>query len=714
MSVATFKLRVACDLYGSKHNAMFLFKPPPVALSEVTQEAQRFYTEEAEKRRPAGHVGPSFQVSSLQVYNAATTQWEDVYDLSQLIDGCQLYAFQHQALMTQPAEPTPVHAPAEVPQQPAPPQQPAALNWSQPATCDGTRTGIAFSVLDTKRDGVITLDEMTEAFRALHLRFTPNQVQDLFVVADEDRDNVVSREEFDRFAVRFPTVIDSIHQKRFDDEVMAREEAVLAEAEKALEAEQEAESRLMHESQAASKRVRDLMAQIADHRLSHEVQLQRKPVVDAQQQQLIEQELALAAQKERLKQAQEDLRRDIEDQLAQVSQNLGIAVPAGEQAARGSEPASLQQQLQQQQQQQGVAAGDARLGSVSENSSSFFLPSERTEADPRAQADVHREESPPPPPAALRLAVGAEVEACNFETKPEFNGLRGKVTALKDDGKVAVEFCIRGGLNLDMLPSNIRPVVPATNPALWQEVEAAGPANSVGGIVDLRGEKGRVVGFRGETLLCEFAPRPGIFELPTHSLVQQQQQQQQQTQNPFSLQEAVAREVAQAAQDAGKQQPSAQQPSAQQDLAAELEQARRETTQLKAELAAERTRRGEANVRSPLARTAPDSAAALTRLAGLSQSPTAGAVPGVYPASPLAGFPPTAHHFVGHAGLAAETVRELGSNALLPSTQEILRRVGASIAPSDHRSPSLLPPAPTSMSTKLKAYSLGPIDPSTL
>eukprot|EP01064_Diplonema_japonicum_P023341 TRINITY_DN33774_c0_g1_i1.p1 TRINITY_DN33774_c0_g1~~TRINITY_DN33774_c0_g1_i1.p1 ORF type:complete len:726 (+),score=157.26 TRINITY_DN33774_c0_g1_i1:45-2180(+) len=707
--MATFKVRVACDLYGSKHNAMFLFKPPPSALDEIIAEAQRFYQEEAENRKPAGNPGPAFQIVALQIY-AVSGRWEDVVNVDQLTDGCQLYAFQQQNAAHQDnfgAIPEAITEDLE-----------PAFDGQRPITVqtvDGPRELQAFEMLDLKKDGIITLDEMVEAFQGLHLRFTPSQVQDLFVVADEDRDGVVTREEFDKFAVRFPTVIDSIHQKKIDDEVLEKGQVVLRDAQAALHAEQEVEKKLLEDAASASKRVRDLMGQIADHKMNQEVALQRKPVVEAQQQQLIEQELALAAQKEKLKQAQEDIRRDIEEQLNNVSTSVGLI-------HRELTPTHHQQQAYPDALQEHISAqvDEGRQVSASSNTSSFFLPSESPRVSHPQQGHSHLpaawDDSLPPTPATRpKLPVGTEVEACNFETKPEFNGLRGKVVALREDGKIAVDFVIRGGLTLDMLANNIRAVPSPTFPPIGTDVETTGPAKATaGGFVDLRGQTGKVVGCRSGTLLCEFPPKAGLFEIkPQHVLPME---------GPPSGQQIMS-----AVTELSKRQ------APQDNMAIELEKARREAEVLRKELNAERTKSRSQAPQSPN----PEVQAALERLGNLSSPQGANPFISALPTSPVQ-FPPTlvpssllpttnALNATDTSAVWSSNARNLSparhakaSNSpaadrytsLLPSTQEILNKVHASMSPPVASGASVaatLAGTPPSLK-KPTTYSLGPID----
>ncbi|KAJ9468964.1 flagellar protein essential for flagellar pocket biogenesis [Diplonema papillatum] len=689
----TFKVRVACDLYGSKHNAMFLFKPPPVALSEIVSEAQRFYQQEAETRKPASHPGPAFQIVALQLYNQATQQWEDVSSVSQLTDGCQLYAFQLQTPWHSDgysALPDPLSNNAVPGGIPTATTHVESRQHTQPGSQvgspqnDAAREAAAFDALDLKKDGVVSLDEMSESFVALGLRFSPAQVQDLFTVADEDGDGVISRAEFGRFAARFPSVIDSLIQKRIDDAVTHRGEAVLREAETALAQEQEVERQLLDEAASASKRVRDLMGQIADHKMNQEVALQRKPVVEAQQQQLVEQELALAAQKERLRQAKEEIRRDFEEQLNQVSSSIAMNYQSKSSPYRAS-PQTQQKSVSplhapQSMGAHGLVAHESVGGSS--NTSSFFLPSESPKG-PRGIMDAMGVHQPHYQYQGHHGAagqthddggfhVGAEVEACNF-TKPEFNGLRGRVVSVGQDGKIAVQLLVRGGLHLNMQPSNLRVVHQPTNPPLGSEVEAVGPAlnTTTHEIVDLRSHRGRVVGWRGGCLLCEFPPRAGIFEVKPHHL---------------TLKNAAPPP-----------------PSAGAGAAGLLSSA-------------------EAKAFDVPATPTPQAAAALARLGNLaieSSSPLLHSI-ATLPTSPMKIYPPPT------APLPVASLYPVGGSptggayaSLLPSTHDVLKRMNVSMSPvradaAAVAAASAYIPSSSPLAPKPMSYALGPIDPAAL
>eukprot|EP00662_Eupelagonemidae_sp_cell21_P020805 gene20805-9368_t len=160
------------------------------------------------------------------------------------------------------------------------------------------RGAVAFRRLDLKGDGVVDSEEMRTAFRALRLSFTPAQVADLFHVADEDRDGVVSREEFARFSLRFPSI-----QR-------------LRAAEGRLAAERAEEERLTGLLRDVRRRARELEQGIAEQRAASIAQLQRRPALEQQQRQLIDHELALAHQREQLRAQEDDMRRGMQLHLA--------------------------------------------------------------------------------------------------------------------------------------------------------------------------------------------------------------------------------------------------------------------------------------------------------------------------------------------------------------------------------------------------------------
>eukprot|EP01065_Artemidia_motanka_P023498 TRINITY_DN28109_c0_g1_i2.p1 TRINITY_DN28109_c0_g1~~TRINITY_DN28109_c0_g1_i2.p1 ORF type:complete len:547 (+),score=127.87 TRINITY_DN28109_c0_g1_i2:61-1641(+) len=467
--MATFKVRVACDIGGSKHNAMFLFRPLPSTLGEVVLEAERFYSQQQ-----AG-----FRVAALHKFEPSTESWAEVQGVAELEDGCQLYAFRAAAADGQGS---PQQRSAEVA------QREDQRMWSADET-DADREAAAFSRLDANGDGVVDEGEFSSAIKSLRLNLTASQLSDLFVLADEDGNGVVSRDEFSRFAVRFPAVVDAVHARAVDEDTQKRAEEALADAEQQLAAQRDVEQQLQRKLKDARDRYRDAEAALLQQREAAQTRLQRRPQMEQAQRDLVEKELALMIQRQRLRAEEEESRRHMLQLCARrAGEGLQTQPPPPTSAPTDG--------------QRRVSAN----GSLAESqtSTSFFLPSECAGAADAGQprAGNANTDSPKPPPLGL-LSVGAVVEACNFTARPQFNGLRGTVVQLLADGGATVQFAVRGGVTLDLSAANICAAggTPAGLPELGEAVEVAGSA-------------GKVVGYSSGHALCEFADRAGVVAVP--------------------------------------------------------------------------------------------------------------------------------------------------------------------------------------------------------
>eukprot|EP01062_Namystynia_karyoxenos_P063364 TRINITY_DN56160_c0_g1_i1.p1 TRINITY_DN56160_c0_g1~~TRINITY_DN56160_c0_g1_i1.p1 ORF type:complete len:569 (+),score=75.95 TRINITY_DN56160_c0_g1_i1:90-1796(+) len=129
-------------------------------------------------------------------------------------------------------------------------------------------------------------------------------------------------------------------------------------------------------------------------------------------------------------------------------------------------------------------------------------------AAPRLSSIPPAADQPPSSAAAtLPLDEGAEVAVAGFEgAQRGFNGIRGRVIATRGDGKLLVRFALLGGTTLTMRPQSLSRVGP---PGDLERAFPLGCRISAGGP---QGTRGRVVGYRGGLLLCEFARvRAGVF-----------------------------------------------------------------------------------------------------------------------------------------------------------------------------------------------------------
>ena len=82
--------------------------------------------------------------------------------------------------------------------------------FSETATHED-KTRAVFEGLDTNGNRVLEPEEVRQAFDLLHVDFSSATINDLIVKGDLDHDGVISLGEWQRFAERFPTLVDSFY-----------------------------------------------------------------------------------------------------------------------------------------------------------------------------------------------------------------------------------------------------------------------------------------------------------------------------------------------------------------------------------------------------------------------------------------------------------------------------------------------------------------------
>eukprot|EP00756_Hemistasia_phaeocysticola_P057326 Hpha_TRINITY_DN33950_c0_g1::TRINITY_DN33950_c0_g1_i1::g.69467::m.69467 len=362
-----FRVRVACELNGGdRHNALFLFEPPPGSLTDIVREVEQFYQKH----------DPNFSVGLLHrlVQGPSGEEWAPLCDSLEVADGDQLFA-----------SPRPANA----------------------EEGDDEREEKAFQELDGKGDGVVDPGEMAQALEGWEV-----DVRDLFLLADEDGDGVVSRREFSLFAGKFPAVVDALHFARVEKEAEEAGERALRNAEAVLEEERLREHNLEAELNSARVACDDAISRLRAHRQAvQEAHLHHRPHLEEAQRALVERELAHLSERTRLR----------EEGLFAPREILRVASPPHSVVPLAPAPAEP-------------------TAPPSEYSSSLPGFSAISAGQPA-------------------LAEGSEVEAYGFAARPEYNGLRGRVTGPIDAtaGTVPVRFAAGQGECLVKMPlGNIR------------------------------------------------------------------------------------------------------------------------------------------------------------------------------------------------------------------------------------------------------------------
>ena len=94
-STMVFTVLAAADVFGLKLNYEFDFPVQPT-MSEFQARVSGVFSADAASRRPEG-APPVFAIHRMQIFDDRTDQWNDLLSGAQLIDYCQVYAFQKES-----------------------------------------------------------------------------------------------------------------------------------------------------------------------------------------------------------------------------------------------------------------------------------------------------------------------------------------------------------------------------------------------------------------------------------------------------------------------------------------------------------------------------------------------------------------------------------------------------------------------------------------
>eukprot|EP01062_Namystynia_karyoxenos_P010069 TRINITY_DN13578_c0_g1_i1.p1 TRINITY_DN13578_c0_g1~~TRINITY_DN13578_c0_g1_i1.p1 ORF type:complete len:515 (+),score=134.82 TRINITY_DN13578_c0_g1_i1:76-1545(+) len=87
-----FSLRLACDLFGCKHNIRISFGSVP-RVSDLINIAESMFDARARATRPREFPDVPYHVQTFQIFDQVLQRWVDLYSSDQLQDNCQLFSF---------------------------------------------------------------------------------------------------------------------------------------------------------------------------------------------------------------------------------------------------------------------------------------------------------------------------------------------------------------------------------------------------------------------------------------------------------------------------------------------------------------------------------------------------------------------------------------------------------------------------------------------
>lgn len=218
-----FWVSVSSDVYGRKENVRLEFQSCPT-LTELINATEAHYDTSARSVRPAGYPDIPFRVQTFQIYDDVLLRWVDLYSSAQLTSGCQTYAFQPETVWS-------------VDLQGSIPPAKDVVTWSSavgsprrarfasdsgvpPSMSEKLRA--AFYELDSGSKGYILYSDLRSAFLRLDIEFNYSTVGEIFNEADRNRDGHISYEEWVRFAIEHPNIIDALFFRARDMGAEAR------------------------------------------------------------------------------------------------------------------------------------------------------------------------------------------------------------------------------------------------------------------------------------------------------------------------------------------------------------------------------------------------------------------------------------------------------------------------------------------------------------
>eukprot|EP00759_Apiculatamorpha_spiralis_P057978 PhF_6_TR8896/c0_g1_i1/m.14059 len=215
-----FVVNVATDLYGRKENLRFDFTTRPT-MSELINTTESQYDVMARSTRPTGYPDIPFRVQTFQVYDDVLMRWVDLYHTDQLTNGCQAYAFQPDTIWNPDLQGT-IPIPKETITWASTVGSPRRARLPQdhgvpPSSSEKLRA--VFAELDIGNKGYVLYSDLRAAFQRNDMEFTYSTVGELFNRADANRDGNISYEEWVRFAIDYPNLIDALFFRSRDGTV---------------------------------------------------------------------------------------------------------------------------------------------------------------------------------------------------------------------------------------------------------------------------------------------------------------------------------------------------------------------------------------------------------------------------------------------------------------------------------------------------------------
>jgi hypothetical protein len=212
-----FFVNVAADIYGRKHNVRLEFPTCPT-VTELINAAETQYDVTARATRPTGYPDIPFRVQTFQVYDDVLMRWVDLYSSAQLTSGCQVYSFQPETVWNvdlQGTIPVARDTVSFATYVGSPRRAVIAADAGVPPSMSEKLRSVFYD-LDSGNKGYILYSDLRAAFLRYDIDFSYTTIGELFNEADRNRDGHVSYEEWVRFSINHPNIIDALFFRQRD------------------------------------------------------------------------------------------------------------------------------------------------------------------------------------------------------------------------------------------------------------------------------------------------------------------------------------------------------------------------------------------------------------------------------------------------------------------------------------------------------------------
>ncbi|KAJ9471444.1 calmodulin-like protein containing EF hand domain [Diplonema papillatum] len=206
-----FVVSCGTDLYGRKQNVKLEFASCPT-MTQLINAVESEFDVNGRSTRPAGYPDVPFKVQTFQVYDDVLLRWVDLYSSSQLTNGSQIFCFQPESIW---------HSDS----QGIIPEAKDTVTWTTPVGSPrrariATDAGVApalseklrsvFYDIDVGNKGYILYSDLRSAFAKAEIEFTYATAGEMFTLADSNRSGHVTYDEWVRFAIKYPSIVDAL------------------------------------------------------------------------------------------------------------------------------------------------------------------------------------------------------------------------------------------------------------------------------------------------------------------------------------------------------------------------------------------------------------------------------------------------------------------------------------------------------------------------